>query len=256
MKLRKATTATSPGKVSESGATIRWLGLLFLPALILLAAACGDNGGQGDATPTPTIQADETATPPPQDPTETPGDEGFRDFIPLLEDALDLGDLVFLSNRALTEPVVCTAEDLAPGGLGGPSCEFEGQSFDGFPIGFWRSEGAIVPVEEAFSEFDTVFSTSLPDESDDFGDGSVQVYALNVGEDAFDAIVTAIIERPEDFAGEGPLRVAIGTSWSFEEDSWMLTDSLAAFVLAEDLLTPVEEVTAGLYPNWERYERP
>ncbi len=224
-----------------------------MPGILALAIACGDDDGGDQPVPTPTVDAPAaTSTPAPDG--EADGADGFRQFIPAFQVALDQGDGAFLRGRALTQAVVCTANDVAPAGPGGPSCEFEGQEFDGFTQTFWRSEGAIVPVESAFSEFETMFSTALPEETDAFGDGSVQVYALNVG-DSFDAIVTAIIERPADFGGEGPLRIAVGTSWQFEGDAWMVTSTLTAFVLGEELLEPAE-VVQPLYPDWERYEAP
>ncbi len=177
----------------------------------------------------------------------------FRQFAATLQEALDEGDAAFLRDRALTEPVVCTAGSVAPGGLGAPACEFEGQEFDGFLESFWRSEGAIIPVEAAFSAFDAILATALPAESDGFGDGSVQVYALNIEQDAFHAIITAIIERSSDFITEFPLRVSYGTAWAFEDGRWMVTSTLTANVLGEDLLVPADDALP-LYPNWERYE--
>ena len=230
---------------------IRIFTLLLIPGILALAVACGDDDGGDQPTPTPTVQAPAaTSTPIPDG--EAGGADGFRQFIPTFQEALDGSDASFLRDRALTQAIVCTADDVAPAGPGGPSCEFEGQEFDGFTVTFWRSEGAIVPVENAFSEFDTMFSTALLAETDEFGDGAVRVHALNVG-DNFDAIVTAIIERPANFGGEGPLRVAVGTSWQFEGETWMVTSTLTAFVLGEELLEPAE-VVRPLYPDWERYE--
>ncbi len=233
---------------------IRILTLLMIPGILALAVACGDDDGDGQPAPTPTVDA-RAATSTPVPDGEAGGEDGFRQFIPTLQEALDEADTSFLRDRALTEAVVCTADDVAPGGPGGPACEFEGHEFDGFTVTFWRSEGAIVPVEEVFTEFDTMFSTALPEETDDFGDGSVQVYALSISDDAFNAIVTAIIERPADFGGEGPLRVAVGTGWAFADGSWMMSSTLTAFVLGEELLEPTVDVQP-LYPDWERYETP
>ncbi len=231
----------------------RLIMLLLVPGLLFIAIACGDGDGDGDgdATPTPTVAPAETPTPPAD--VETSGADGFRQFILTFQAALDEGDASFLRDRALTEAVVCTAADVAPNGSGGPTCEFEGQEFDGFRERYWRSEGAITPVDDAFSAYDTMLATALLAESDDFGDGSVQVYALNVGDDAFDAIVTAIIERPADFGGEGPLRVSYGTGWAFEGGRWMVKSTLTAFVLGEELLQPEGEAQP-LYPNWELFE--
>ena len=224
---------------------------LLVPGLLFIAIACGDDDGDGDPAPTSTVAPAETPTP--LAGGETSGADGFRQFIPTLQAALDDGDLSFLRDRALTEPVVCTAEDLAPQGPGGPACDFEGQEFNGFIETFWRSEGAIIPVEDAFSAYDAILATALPAEGDDFGDGSVQVYALNIEEDGFDAIITAIIERPSDFIIEFPLRVSYGTAWAFQDGRWMVIRTLEAFVLAEELLIPAD-VAGPLYPNWERYE--
>ncbi len=230
---------------------IRLIMFLLVPGLLFIAIACGDDDGDGGSTPTSTVAPAETPTPPADG--ETSGANGFRQFIPTLQAALDDGDTSFLRDRALTEPVVCTAEDLAPQGPGGPACDFEGQEFNGFIETFWRSEGAIIPVEDAFSAYDAILATALPAEGDDFGDGSVQVYALNIEEDGFDAIITAIIERPSDFITEFPLRVSYGTAWTFEDGRWMVTSTLTANVLGEELLEPADDALP-LYPNWERYE--
>ena len=238
----------------------RLIMFLLVPGLLFIAIACGDGDGDGDATPTSTVASadtpastiapDETPTPPADG--ETGGAEGFRQFIPTFQDALDVGDASFLRDRALTEAVVCTADDVAPAGIGGPACEFEGQEFDGFTEARWRSEGGIIPVENAFTAYDTMLANALPGESDDFGDGSVQVYALNIGEDRFDAIIAAIIERPFGVGDEEPRRVVYGTAWVFEGGRWMVQSTLTAFVLGEELLDEAQPV----YPNWERYESP
>ena len=234
---------------------IRLVMFLLMPGLLLVVIACSDGDGDGVATPTSTVAPAESPMPPAGG--EMSGAEGFRTFASTIQDALDVGDAEFLRDRALTEPIVCTADDVAPtGALGGRACEFEGQEFDGFTETFWRAEGAVIPVEDAFFAYETMLTTALPTDSDEFGDGSTQVYALNVGEDSFDAIITAIIERPSEFAGESSLRVSYGTAWVFEEGRWMVRSTLTAFVLGEELLQPPSQDTANLYLNWERYERP
>ena len=229
---------------------IRLIMFLLVPGLLFIAIACGDGDGDGDATPTSTVAPAATPTPPADG--ETGGAEGFRQFAATFQKALDDGDAEFLRDRALTEAVVCTADDVAPAGIGGPACEFEGQEFDGFREARWRSEGGIIPVENAFTAYETMLATALPGESDDFGGGSVQVYALNVGGDRFDAIIAAIIERPLSVGDEGPQRVVYGTAWVFEGGRWMVQSTLTAFVLGEELLVEAQPV----YPNWGRYESP
>ena len=229
---------------------IRLIIFLLVPGLLFIAIACGDGDGNGDVTPTSTGAPAATPTPPAD--SETGGAEGFREFASTLQEALDEGDTEFLRDRALTEAVVCTAADVASGGPGGPLCEFDGQEFDGFREARWRSEGGIIPVENAFTAYETMLAKALPGESDDFGDGSVQVYALNIGEDRFDAIIAAIIERPFGVGDEEPRRVVYGTAWVFEGGRWMVQSTLTAFVLGEELLDEAQPV----YPNWERYESP
>lgn len=227
------------------------LAVLFL----LFAVSCGGAEDEG-STPSPTAPAGATATAPPEaSPTsvsgEQPGDAGFRAFAAELDAAVKTQPVDFLRERMQTTHIVCGPEDVPPG-LGGPACESVGQEFDGFDVSAWRSEGATVPVETAVRGLDAFFSGTLPDESDAFGGGAPQVYALNVGGGRHDAIVTAIIERPAEIAGEGPLRVALNTSWAFEEGRWLLTGVMYAYVLGDELLIPAPEAR-GLFPNWERF---
>ncbi|MDI6857916.1 MAG: hypothetical protein QME71_06340 [Dehalococcoidia bacterium] len=223
---------------------------------LLFAVSCGGAEDE-ESTPSPTPPAGATATAPPEaSPTsvsgEQPQDAEFRAFAADLDTAIKTQPVDFLRERMRTRHIVCRQEDVEPRGPGGPACESVGQEFDGFEVSAWRSEGATVPVETAVRGLDAFFSGTLPDESDAFGGGEPQVYALNVGGGRYDAIVTAIIERPTDIAGEGPLRVALNTSWAFEEGRWLLTGVMYAYVLADELLTPALEAR-GLFPNWERF---
>ena len=123
---------------------IRLIMFLLVPGLLFIAIACGggDGDGGGDATPTSTVVPAETPTPPADG--EASGADGFRQFAATIQEALDDGDAAFLRDRALTEAVVCTADDVASGGPGGPLCEFEGQEFDGFTVTGWRAVGALI----------------------------------------------------------------------------------------------------------------
>jgi hypothetical protein len=231
----------------------------------LVALNCGEAEEEqmtpSPAPPTPVVSP---AITPVASPTgaqgEQPGDVGFREFAAKLDEALKQDPVAFLQERMKTTHVVCGPEDVPPG-LGGPACESVGQEFEGFDVSAWRSEGATVPAETAVTGLERFFEGALAPESDEFGDGAPQVYALNVGgrlvtplgAGPYDAIVTAIIERPEDFAGEGPLRVALNTAWTFEDGRWLLTGVMYAYVLGDELLRPAEEARQ-LFPNWERFE--
>jgi hypothetical protein len=110
-----------------------------------------------------------------------------------------------------------------------------------------------VPADNAAGAFARIFADQLPDESDGYGNGGAQVYALNVQDGAYKAAITALVPRPSDFAGSGPLRVALSTSWTFDGDEWrMISPLISAYVLAEDFLDPSAE--SG-YDAWERFER-
>lgn len=203
----------------------------------LVVVACG---GQGEnRTPSSTLR-------------ERPGEDGFREFMPLLQDALHRRDVPFLMNRLKTKDVVCRAEDV-PTNTGGPQCESVGQSYAGFPVSHWRSEGGIVPVSAVEAQFNTLFSSLTPSGSDGFGAGAARVYAVDIGQDRYNAIISAMIERPSGFSGTGPLRVAINTTWSFEGGRWLLNGILTAYVGAEDLLAPTD-IGRMAFPYWERVQ--
>jgi hypothetical protein len=195
------------------------------------------------------IAADDAAPP------EHGGQAGFRTFAATLQAALDRGDIEFFGRRMETTPVTCTAEDLQ-GGPGGPLCAAAGESFLGFPIGRWQSEGGIVPSPTVLGQLQTVFDTQLPGNADAFGPGNVRVYALDLAGDQQYAIITAIIERPPIFGPGDPLRIANATLWHFAHRQWRLSWDVDAYVSAEDFLAPCPEALDFLGGAWERYPDP
>ncbi len=215
---------------------------LAILALTLGTIAC-DDANESAPEPTPT-----TLT------AEAPGAEGFRSFAAQIEAALDAGDMEFFLDRAEAELVTCTAENMI--GLGGPICDFEGQTYTGFPMGRWRSEGNILPVEDVADFGISLRESALLEASDDFGDGALRIYALSVDGTAATAIITALVERPVNFAGEGPLRVVRVTSWTFDGDQWRFTFLLTAAVLAEEFLAPCPPALDYVIGTWERYPDP
>ena len=202
-----------------------------LTVVIVVATACGD-----DSSPV----------------VEQPGDDGFRQFAATIQAALDNEDDSFFRERLQAMSGICTAENLQLG-IGQLPCEFEGQRWEGFPTGFWHSEGGMMPFAVAQSSISVRFDNVLPSASDEFGNGAPRVYALTVGEAETNAVITALVERPPDFAGSGPLRAVRVTSWSFDGDRWRLTFLLRASVLAEEFLVPCEGGVDYLGGVWERY---
>jgi hypothetical protein len=177
-------------------------------------------------------------------------DAEFRAFAQEIDAAVRAGDATFFRERMKTVPVDCASAPDA-NQLGGTACETPDARYDGFATGVWRSEGGTVPADGAAAAFQSLFDAQLADASDEFGGGEAQVYALNVRDGAYKAAITALVTRPAEFAGEGPLRAALSTSWVREGDRWVMEGPLIiAYVLAEDFLRPTAE--SG-YEAWERY---
>lgn len=221
---------------------MRRLLLAAISLFLIAVAGCGDSSGEGQPPASPTSIL------------EAAGPDGFRAFAAQIEAALDAGDMEFFLDRAEAELVTCTAENMI--GLGGPICDFEGQTYTGFPMGRWRSEGNILPVEDVADFGISLRENALLEASDDFGDGALRIYALSVDETEATAIITALVERPANFAGEGPLRVVRVTSWTFAGDQWRFTFLLTASVLAEEFLAPCPPALDYVIGDWERYPDP
>jgi hypothetical protein len=236
-----------------------WARLFALAAATVLLFGCGDDEDDDDAvTATPPLA---TATQPAG--RETPaatgtadaGDEdpaAFREFAALIDDAVETGDTQFFAERLKTTHVVCD-ETNTPPEVGDPACEFIGQEFEGFQTGGWRSEGAVVPAERVPAAFQRVYDGALADAQDEFAGGAPDVYAISDDGTEGAAAITALVERPSDFAGTGPLRVVLSTSWVREDDGWLMDLLISAYVLAEDFLQPSPEVSS-YYRNWERFQ--
>ncbi len=113
-----------------------------------------------------------------------------------------------------------------------------------------------MPVDGVVTFGQGLLAEAIPEANDDFGDGAVRIYALSMEETEATAIITALVERPVDFAGEGPLRVARVTSWAFDGEEWRFTFLLTAAVLAEEFLAPCAEALNFVTGTWERYPDP
>lgn len=224
---------------------------VFATVLVIAALTLACNGDDNaDNDPTARTPAPDTTAAPTNTPTPTGGDVGFRTFAAQIDAAIRAGDIGFFRERMITVPVDCaTAPDA--GEIGGPVCPEPDARYDGFATGTWRSEGGIVPADSAATAFEHLFDEQLAGTSDEFGDGAAGVYALNVQTGDYKAAISALVARPADFAGDGPLRAALSTSWVFDDGEWRMEGPLIiAYVLAEDFLRPSPE--SG-YDAWERF---
>ncbi|KAA0232338.1 hypothetical protein EDM76_09960 [bacterium] len=212
-------------------------------AALLLGAAC-DSDASTPAPASATVAA--TTTPPAAAGAEKAGAEGLRWLSARVNTALGTGDVAFFDLRMRTVDVVCTAADVNPQGAGGPACKAVGERFKGFETANWRSEGAISPVEDTISQLKMLVTTADARASDRFGSGALRVHSLNAEPGNYVIIFTAMVEQPGRPNGQGPVRAAFASSWSYEEGRWLMTRLLSAYVLAEELLTPGSEYTNRL----------
>ena len=230
--------------------------VVFVVVAAVLLAGCS-----GASKPGPVASPDSPASSPPatprapvpEDPStpEADGADGFRTFARVLDLALARGDIEFLTARLKGTPYTCKPEDI-PMGLGGPACDRVGQQFDAFLIGHWRSEGGTYPVETAARLLRRLKEEGLPVAKDSFGEGRPRVYGLGIRAGRYATVLTALVARPANFAGSGPLRVVEVVSWRFDSGRWQATSLLSAWVLAEEFLTPVPEIDQYV-PGWEKF---
>jgi hypothetical protein len=249
------------------------IGLLaiLIAASLLLALACDSDDGSPQPTATSPAAAVTTTAPPPTStsapaatatPAATTGPAtsitpAFRDFARQVNTAVANRDIAFFRSRAVTQPVVCTADNTPPRGPGGPACTTIGQQFDGFTVGNWRSEGAIIPIDTAMQNLSRLWTEAVTGASDGFGGAAPTVFAVGTGpatdQPNFTTVLTAMIQRPAGFGGTGPLRVAMVQTWAPEGNGFRLLLNLSAFVLGEEFLNRSPE-TMGWMPIWERFQ--
>lgn len=94
--------------------------------------------------------------------------------------------------------------------------------------------------------------------SDKYGSSTPTVYAIgtNAGGGAFRSyttVLTAMIQRPANLAGSGPLRIALVLTWAPQVDGFRLIFLVNAFVQGEEWLDRAP-ATMGRMPVWERFQ--
>jgi hypothetical protein len=182
--------------------------------------------------------------------SDAPGPDGFRAFATQIQAALDARAAAFFHDRVQLASGTCTEADVQ-GGIGAAPCTRAGGPWEGFPVGYWRSEGAYISADDASAWVDDLASKVVPGANDQFGGSALRVYALTPT--ANDAVITAIIQRPPDFGPGGPLRVVRVTKWSFDGTRWRLAGLLVVSVLAEEFLIPCPEALSYQGGEWERF---
>jgi hypothetical protein len=256
---------------------MRWLLVISLGiALIMTALACGEQEEEG-GTPTPspaaTVQASPMGTPSPDEtpplqhtPEATPsaeetpaggaeGFDAFRAFADQIEAALERRDAAFFVERALPTELTCTGEELPLPCAGQPA----GKTISGIPSRAWASDASsLLEPEEYALWLEDYFDTPLPDLSDEYGSGSLTLYALahsqTEGKEVFRAITTSIVDRYPTGTPIGQTeREAHVFDFVFEDDRWQFVGETVALtsVTSPDWLSGS---CATCYDHWERWE--
>lgn len=247
----------------------RWLPALAISVLLVMsvfAAACDDDDADPTPTPepsTPTAPAGETPTPAPTEPTPAPNDptitptpdaespEGFEEALRDFEEQLRSGGLDAITARLLLEDYTCKDSDLQPG-LGQPECTTAGEVIRAIEMSAWRSEGGLRKVESVVAFLQSLNADVEADASDQWGEGDFDIYAFDSSVNR--AVLTFMVECQENFQCDGGVqRVAMVLGFEYEDDRWMVSRIMNAFVLYEDFLDPTSEGGA-YFPEWEQLD--
>lgn len=132
----------------------------------------------------------------------------FIRFTRNLAEAIRNGDASFITSRMASQSVICGDADV-PHRLGGPACSQVGETFQGFGVGRWRSEGGIVPVEGVMEQLRRFVAEARASAKDAYGSGAATVYAIDIESDRKVAILTAIVTPPPGAGGDA-LRWRLG----------------------------------------------
>ena len=104
-----------------------------------------------------------------------------------------------------------------------------------------------------------LWTEAVPGASDKYGPSTPTLYAVGTeatsgGPSAYTTVLTALIERPADFPGSGPLRVSLVPTWVPEgPNDFGLVFLLKAFHQGEEWLERTPS-TMQRMPVWERFQ--
>ena len=181
---------------------------------------------------------------------ETGGLDGFRAFAGQIDAALVEGDGSFFADRGEEIDMTCAGDEQLGPCAGQPA----GTVLRGIPGTAWQSDAfALFPTDDYESLLEDWFAEAMLDQSDEFGDGAVKLFALaqlGGGNSEFLAITTAILNT-------GPAtevqRQARMLRFAFEEGAWKLRGEILGAVsfTAEPWLSGN---CAECYDQWERWE--
>lgn len=221
--------------------------------LAVLSPACvGDGASDPTANATGNEAASTTAT---AAATGEAADAAFRRLSRSMNRALAEGDRGFFGDRLQTTHRVCGPADVPGYLLQRPTCPQAGYAYDGLELAVFRSdESGLAPAGWVLDLIERLSVQSVEGARDQYGGAGPVVYATGVANDPrglHAAVLTALIERPPEIKGTGPLRAVLVTYWNGAGDQWSLTGVLYAFVAGEDLLS--EQTAGSFFRGWQRF---
>ena len=105
-----------------------------------------------------------------------------------------------------------------------------------------------------------LWNEAVPGASDAYGPSPPVVYAIGTDADnsakrSYTTVLTAMIQRPHDIAGSGPLRISLIMTWvgQNQPDDFQLVFLVNAFVQGEEWLDRAP-ASIGRMPVWERFQ--
>ncbi len=230
----------------------RLIAALAVGSALVLAACGGGSENDDNDTPEPTPTPGEAVdTPengggvllnqvcPPEDPAE---DDGYCDFVASLHHDLEGGDFSRLTGNLAGRELECTE-------AGGP-CDQAGETVHVLPFTY-NDDGADTRVSEVEAQFQSVFEAIAPEAEDEYGGGSLGLYAVAVGftEPTNKAIVLT------GMAGAEPARFTLMLNVVRHDEDWLFT---SAYLRDEDASELLEEIaglqSAGSFWRWQLVE--
>ncbi len=212
--------------------------VLILSVLLLLVIACGGGNGENGNGPEPAE---------------------FQEFAKQIARAAEEGTTPFFTERVRGETHVCTPAEIEASAdadiRGEPLCQNAGDSFEEVLITNYGSRGIVTDVGTLISDVEAFFEAALPDEEDEYGPGSVRLYATAIPSDPVDPtqdLHTAILAAVIDQSGVRG-RAVRGIDFEYIDGRWLIpSETTAAFPIAAELLEPLS--ARSIYDDWLRYE--
>lgn len=185
--------------------------------------------------------------------------EDFAKFADKIAKAAEDGDVAFFADRVVSTPYTCSQEEVdistGPDAPPEPICLEAGYTFNSVYIQDYPGSTQTTLVRVLKQDFQKFFKDALPAQSDQYGPGTVRLYATGAsiqppatGRDVHSAILAEIQQTPVGVIG----RTVRGIDFEYVAGRWVIPGETAStFPTAAELLEA--STAAPLYANWTRY---